>query len=81
MNFEEIAEGLIQAVGGIVCPTNINGTVDVLKGVMTGVHLQWEEYLLKTTNEALLKCKTSCPVCSNVIQVDRRVLKVDVKNA
>lgn len=80
MDFTELATRLINEVEGVATPKNVEGVVDVLKGVMIGVHNQWEQHLAQETNDLLMSDKIECDICSNTIQILRTRTLVDVKN-
>ena len=79
MTLEEIAEKLIQNVGGVVTDDNIAGVLEVFGGIRKGVDLKWEEHLVKDTNETLFYNKVVCEVCEEPVQITRTRQQVKVK--
>ena len=57
----DIAQDLIKAVGGELSDKNILGVLKVFHAIKEMIDLNWEQYLVQTTNEALtvdfVKCK------------------------
>lgn len=80
MNIEEIAEGLIKAVGGIVSEKNIEGVITVFKGIKKGVDNDWEAYLTEQTNEVIMRDSLACPSCNTTVLIERQRNNVSVEN-
>lgn len=71
MEIDEIAKEIIDLVQGISTDKTVEGVVEVLKGVKQAVHNDWEQYLAKETNEALMFDNVGCPICHSRIEVER----------
>lgn len=77
-DLEKLSQGLIEKVDGLVTEKNINGVVEVLRGVAQGIHDNWEQHLANETNDVLMQDNTCCPICTSLIQVVRRRTIIDV---
>ncbi len=72
MDLEQLAEELIKAVGGIPVDTAIENTVDVFKGIMTGMNNNWEQHLAAETNALLMQDDVCCSRCGQIVRIERR---------
>lgn len=68
---EGIAIGLIEALGAENTREHVAGVVQVLEGVIQGVHCQWEQHINKETNSALAVDVIGCPTCGEKLKITR----------
>lgn len=80
-SIEDVAKGLILAVGGEVTKEHIEGVVTVFNSIQEGINLNWEVFLAEETNEILALDNTECPDCGRLIQVmrTRTIVHVDTQ--
>jgi len=71
MNLEELARKLVEEVEGMDTAKNVEGVVEVFKGLILGVNGQWEQFLAKETNEVLMRDKIKCNKCNNKMVIER----------
>ncbi len=65
-----VAQGLIEAVGGLVSEKSIDGVVSVFKGIEQGLTNNWEEHIAQKTNNILARDNIICE-CGAKILVTR----------
>lgn len=79
MKFEKEATELIQAVGGDCSKDNIKGVASILEKLVDHVNENWEDWLLKKTNDTILYNKYTCSGCGQVVELSRTRHKLKVE--
>lgn len=68
---EELAYKLIHSINGDASDSSLKNVMDCFEGIITGMNGKWEEYLTRTTNEALTYDRITCPNCHTRIGIER----------
>jgi len=49
----------------------IQDITEIYEGFIIGINNNWEEYLTRETNDALIADRTSCPTCGTQVFIER----------
>lgn len=71
MDLTQLAKELIHNVSGDSDAKNIEGVVEVFKGIIQGINNNWEQHLADETNEALMHDDVKCLKCNTKTRIER----------